>query len=91
MSLGALTQAWVTVEASLPLGWQLEGVMSGTVYLMACVAETAGHLPGSAAEWVALASGPDDEVNAIGEGDTPQRALLNLAKKLEPLRGDPNG
>jgi hypothetical protein len=24
--LGALSQAWVTTEASLPLGWQLSGV-----------------------------------------------------------------
>jgi hypothetical protein len=26
-SLGALSQAWVTAEASLPLGWRLTGVM----------------------------------------------------------------
>jgi hypothetical protein len=26
MPLGALSQAWVSVEASLPLGWQLSGL-----------------------------------------------------------------
>jgi hypothetical protein len=25
--LGALSQAWVTAEASLPLGWQITGLM----------------------------------------------------------------
>jgi len=26
-SLGALSQAWIAAEASLPLGWQLTGLM----------------------------------------------------------------
>jgi hypothetical protein len=26
-SLGALSQAWVSAEAALPLGWQLSGLM----------------------------------------------------------------
>jgi hypothetical protein len=30
MALGVLSQAWVTAEASLPLGWQLIGVWKGT-------------------------------------------------------------
>ena len=82
-----LTEAWTKASAALPLGWELEGVMSGAVYLMALAA--AHDLPTGFADWIALAS--DGDTNVIGEGEAPHQALLDLASKLEPIRGSTTG
>jgi hypothetical protein len=43
-----------------------------------------------AAVWVAWARGPDGE-HQQGEGDSPEQALADLANKLKPIQGNPNG
>lgn len=77
MTLGVLSQAWVTVEASLPPGWQLVGVWRDQ------------DAPG---EWMAVASGPNQHADmATGKGGQPQTALNRLAAALRELRGSATG
>jgi hypothetical protein len=77
MPLGVLSQAWVTAEASLPLGWQLIGVWRDQ--------ESAG-------DWMAVASGPLQPADmATGKGDQPEKALRQLADTLRERRGPVTG
>ena len=81
MAEGKLTQAWTKAEASLPLEWRLMGVVLDPREIDPRI---------RSASWVAWARGPDGE-RAEGQGDFPAQALLDLATKLEPLRGNTNG
>jgi hypothetical protein len=40
--------------------------------------------------WVAWARGPDGG-RVEGEGESPEQALADLANKLKPIQGNPNG
>ena len=74
-SLGALTQAWVSAEAALPLGWKIMGL----------------HRDPHVERWVATAAGPIQPVDvATGRGDDPVQALQRLADALRerPSPGD---
>ena len=42
-------------------------------------------------QWVALAEGPSGDPGEVGQGETPQQALLHLARILEPIRGSASG
>jgi hypothetical protein len=75
-----LTQAWTRAEASLPLEWSIRGLVLGPREVAPII---------RAAVWVAWARGPNGE-HVEGEGDSPH-ALSDLANKLKPVRGDPNG
>jgi hypothetical protein len=55
--LGALGQAWVAAEASLPLGWRL----------MALVGDSDSD------DWLATATGPLDGQTVHGRGSQPTR------------------
>ena len=68
--LGALSQAWVTAEASLPLGWRL----------MALVRQP------DIDDWQATAAGPLDGQTAHGRGAQPERALRRLARSCNASR-----
>ena len=68
--LGALSMAWISVEASMPLGWRL----------MALV-----RLPDSD-DWQATAAGPLDGQTVHGRGGQPERALRRLAEELHRIR-----
>jgi hypothetical protein len=75
-ALGALSQAWTTVEAALPPGWQITGL------------NREPHDEG----WVAVAVGPQPEHHrATGYGQFHYQAPNNLAIKLRELRGPANG
>jgi len=77
MPLGALSMAWVTAEAALPLGWQLIGVWRDQ------------DAPG---EWMAVASGPLQPADMVtGRGDQPEKALNRLADLLRERRGPVTG
>ena len=71
--LGALSQAWVSAEAALPLGWRIVGLLAR---------EHAARLfPAtdvSRPEWCAIAQ---DEAGILydGCGQSHHQALLNLA------------
>jgi hypothetical protein len=74
-TLGALSQAWVSAEAALPLGWMLMGLQRDA----------------HAERWVATAAGPMAPTDvAIGRGDDPVQALQRLADALRerPTPGD---
>lgn len=76
-ALGALSQAWVTAEASLPLGWQLIGVWRDQ------------EAPGV---WQAVASGPNQPADMVaGKADQPDKALRRLAEALRTRRGPVTG
>jgi hypothetical protein len=76
-TLGVLSQAWVTAEASLPFGWQLIGVWRDQE---------------SADEWMAVASGPLQPSDmATAKGDQPEKTLRRLADALCELRGSASG
>ncbi len=70
-----LSQAWVTVEASLPLGWRL----------MALVRQPDGD------DWQATAAGPLDGQTVHGCGAQPEQALRRLADELLRIRGSVTG
>ena len=75
--LGALSQAWVTVEASLPEGWLLLGVTRD---------------PQWPDRWTAIAIGPLHPIDvATGKGDRPEKALMRLADELRERRGPVTG
>lgn len=77
MPLGALSQAWVAAEASLPLGWLLLGVTRDP------------RLPD---KWTAVAIGPLQPTDVeTGKGDQPERALNRLAEALRARRGSVTG
>ena len=77
---GKLTQAWTKAEAALPLEWSLMGVVRGPREVDPQIRSE---------NWVAWARGPKGE-RAEGQGSFPAQALLDLAAKLEPLRGSMN-
>ena len=87
MQEGKLTRLWVRASASLPLGWQLAGVMRREI---ASQWVPAGDATGED-EWVALALEADGPGSAIGTGTSPEQALANLAERLRQMRGSPNG
>jgi hypothetical protein len=67
--------AWVTVEASLPLGWRL----------MALVRDAGSD------DWLATAAGPLDGQTVDGRGGQPERALHRLAEELRRIKGPMTG
>jgi len=74
-TLGALSQAWVSAEAALPLGWTIMGLQRDA----------------HAERWVATAARPMQPVDvATGHGGDPVQALLRLADALRdrPSPGD---
>jgi hypothetical protein len=81
MAAGNLTQAWTTASASLPLEWRLMCVVLGPREVAPVIRSES---------WLAWAVGPNGE-RAEGLGSHPAQALLDLATKLQPLRGNRNG
>jgi hypothetical protein len=73
--LGALSMAWVSAEAALPLGWRLTGLL---------------RVP-SSDDWMATAAGPLPEHRAEGRGGHPAQALVRLAEKLRERLGPTTG
>jgi hypothetical protein len=73
--LGALSQAWLEAEASLPLGWRL----------MALVRQPDSD------DWQATAAGPLDGQTLHGRGAQPEQALRRLADELQRIRGPLTG
>ena len=91
--LGALTMAWIAVEAAMPLDWKVDGLMTTWVY--DAFRDSVPEMPESSSPGVAMAShqssadaGP---MWAIGEGGFPEQALNRLADKLREIRGSANG
>jgi hypothetical protein len=84
--LGALSQAWVSAEASLPLGWRIVGLLRRERALRLLPSVRDEKLP----EWCALA---EDEARVLydGWGGSHYQALNNLAIKLAKLRGSVSG
>jgi hypothetical protein len=76
-----LAQAWTRAEASKAHGWTLRGVVLGPREIDPAIRSKT---------WVAWARGPDGE-RVHGEDEYPEQALLDLAKKLAPLRGKRSG
>lgn len=75
-NLGALSQAWVTAEAALPLGWDIMGLTRED----------------RTDRWTASASGPlTSTEQAVGGGDYPAQALNRLADALREIRGNTTG
>ena len=68
--LGALSRAWMSVEASMPLGWRL----------MALVRQPDSD------DWLATAAGPIDGQTLHGRAAGPERALRRLAEELQRNR-----
>jgi hypothetical protein len=65
--LGALSQAGISAEAALPLGWQTMGL----------------HYDADAERWMATASGPTKPTDiATGRGDDPAQCLHRLVNAL---------
>jgi hypothetical protein len=73
--LGALSQAWVEAEASMPLGWRL----------MALVRQPDSD------DWQATAAGLLDGQTVHGRGGQPERALRRLAEELRRIKGPMTG
>jgi hypothetical protein len=73
---GELTRAWTSVEAALPRGWRMMGVVRGP---RATDPEIEGQW------WLAWACGPKGE-RAKGTGPFPQYALGLLAADLLRIR-----
>lgn len=73
--LGALSQAWVEVQAALPLGWRL----------MALVRQPDSD------NWQATAAGPLDGQTVHGRGAQPDQALRRLADELRRIKGRMTG
>lgn len=77
-TLGALSQAWTSAEAALPVGWEIVALVKDR--------ETA--------EWIASAAAPGvGEVgrSESGVGGHHYQALNNLAIRLRELRGPTTG
>jgi hypothetical protein len=76
-----LNRAWITAEASLPLGWRLEGLTCAS----------SGLQPEQRSDrWRAMAAGPNGEA-VQGEDDHAIGALNTLARELRVLRGSRSG
>jgi hypothetical protein len=73
--LGALSMAWVSAEAAMPLGWRL----------MALVRDADND------DWLATSAGPLDGQTEHGRGSQPDRALRRLADELRRIRGSVTG
>jgi hypothetical protein len=73
--LGVLSMAWISVEASMPLGWRL----------MALVRQPDSD------DWQATAAGPLDGQTVHGRGAQPEQALGRLADELRRIRGSATG
>ena len=73
--LGVLSMAWISVEASMPLGWRL----------MALVRQT------DTDDWLATAAGPLEGQTVYGRGGQPERALHRLAEELRRIKGPMTG
>jgi hypothetical protein len=67
-----LTYAWIDAEATLPTGWQIMGVVRGPREVDPTI---------RSATWTAWARGPAGD-RVEGSGDTPERALLQLAETM---------
>lgn len=84
--LGAISQAWVSAEASLPHGWRIVGVLrrERAMRLLPALSDMARP------DWCALA---EDEALALYDawGEHQHQALLNLSTKLRRLRGSTTG
>jgi hypothetical protein len=77
MPLGALSQAWVAAEASLPLGWLVVALTRD---------------PRWPDKWTAIATGPLQPTDvATGTGDQPHKALRRLAEELRRIKGPMTG
>jgi hypothetical protein len=74
MTLGALSLAWISAEAALPLGWKIVKL----------------ERDADAERWTATAQGPTPEDAVTGIGDEPVQALHELAVALRerPSPGD---
>jgi hypothetical protein len=87
-----LTQAWTAASAALPNGWRVVGVLHADLYSelgrLTSYLELAAAYP---EQWVAVAEGPSGDPGEVGQGETPQQALLHLARILEPIRGSASG
>lgn len=82
-----LTQAWTTASAALPLGWRLSLLQLDLV-----MPDGTEHWLAGAVEYDKRGFPMDHEgYYERGYGANPIQALLDLASKLAPLRGDPNG
>ena len=87
-----LTQAWTTASAALPLGWRLSLLKledvdrEGTQHWMAAAVEYERTDHG----FMAIDHRGDEHYER-GYGTTPQQALEDLARNLEPRRGSTNG
>jgi hypothetical protein len=102
-----LTQAWTIASAALPLGWEILAVLRSEGVLDTEDRDSlgreildSGDVRLLESDWWAIAAGPqegpaasrwDGRLHAFGAGATPQQALLDLAARLQPLRGNPNG
>jgi hypothetical protein len=71
-----LTKAWTSVEAVLPRGWDMTGVVKGP-------REVDPVIHGES--WLAWARGPDGE-RVEGSGDYPEQAVKLLAAELRRIR-----
>ena len=85
-SLGAVSQAWTSAEAALPLGWRLVGVLRRERALRLMPAVTDEALP----DWCAIA---EDEARVLYDawGQFHYQALNNLAIRLREIRGPVTG
>ena len=87
-----LTQAWTVASAALPNGWRIVAILHADLYgelaRLTSYLELASTYP---EQWVALAEGPNGDPGEVGQGETPQQALLHLARILEPIRGSASG
>ena len=81
MPLGALSLAWISAEAALPLGWKVDSIRR---------AFTGPDPEHRSDRWLAFAAGPNGEATH-SEGGDPVQALNNLAKKLQARRGTMSG
>jgi hypothetical protein len=87
--LGALSQAWESAEASLPLECRLAGLVDIT---LAPYAGFAVEPPGEPARWAAIAATEGQErTMEVGWGEHPAEALNRLADQLRELRGTTTG
>ena len=78
----SLAKAWTEAEAALPKGWELRGLVLGPR-----VADPAVDGP----HWVARARAKDGSKDealppAEGSGESPLKALIDLAKRLRELK-----
>jgi hypothetical protein len=73
---GELTKAWTSVDAALPRGWTMRGVVLGPREADPVIRSES---------WTAWARGPNGE-RAEGSGDYPEQALKLLAAELRRIR-----